>query len=82
MLDNLVDNTRNYSNDYKSIQLPAFDLFTKTISYKNGKRRVSTTAFEVNYYPDNTTILNVYCAAQLLAITCFQTTTISFHVLY
>ena len=49
----------NESNidEFEPIQLPVFDLFTKKIGYGNGKRKVTITAFEVKYYPNDVLIL-------------------------
>ena len=43
--------------EYAPIHLPIFNLSTKNIHYGNGKRRVSTTAFEVKCHPNNAALL-------------------------
>ena len=45
------------SDEFNPIQLSAFDLSTKNIGFGNGKRRVTTTAFEVKCHPDDALIL-------------------------
>ena len=64
-------NVKQQTKTYKTIQLtirthirtittPSNSqclIYLQQISYGNGKRRVSTTSFEVKYYPDNTAIL-------------------------
>ena len=54
----------NESNtgEFEPIQLPAFDLSTKKIEYRNGKRRVTTTVFEVKCHLDDALILkHLFC---------------------
>ena len=54
--------TNLHSEEFEPIQLPAFDLSTKKIGFGNGKRRVTTTAFEVKCHPDDALILkHLFC---------------------
>ena len=45
------------SSECKPIQLPAFDVSMKIVGYGNGKKGVSTMAFEVKSHPDNAKII-------------------------
>ena len=44
-------------SEFDPIQLPAFDISMERVGCGNGKRRVSTMAFEVKCHPDNEAIL-------------------------
>ena len=49
-------------DDFDPVQLPAFNLSTKKLGIGYGKRRVTTTAFEVKCYPDDASILKrLFC---------------------
>ena len=50
------------TDEFEPIQLPAFDLSTKKIEYGNGKRIVTTAAFEVKCHLDDALILKyLFC---------------------
>ena len=51
-----------HSEEFEPIQLPTLDLSTKKIGFGNGKRRVTTTAFEVKCHPGDAVILKrLFC---------------------
>ena len=45
--------------DYPPLVIPAFDLSSSSVSYGNGKLRVKTTVFEVNFHPEHLKILKI-----------------------
>ena len=49
-----------HSDVFDPIQLPVFNLSTRKIGFENGKRRVTTTAFEVKCHPNDALILIFY----------------------